>query len=99
MFSIGIMMIYLFCGGFIAVMLYRVYRVLLAILDKYLYAKNDHTAAVREQNEVLKEIATAIRASKDNNGTPPETILNHLDKTTTVYKTYKHNNRYGHHSF
>lgn len=67
-------MIYLFLGGFIAVMLYRVYRVLLTILDKYLHAKNDHTAAVREQNEVLKEIATAIRASKDNNATPPETI-------------------------
>ncbi|MCS3552736.1 MULTISPECIES: hypothetical protein [unclassified Sphingobacterium] len=67
------MMIYLFWGGFIAVMLYKVYRILLAILDKYLYAKNDHTAAVREQNEVLKEIATAIRASKDNNAIPPET--------------------------
>ncbi|MEN5436590.1 hypothetical protein ABE545_23365 [Sphingobacterium faecium] len=67
-------MMYLIWGSFVALVLYGLYRVLLAILDKYLYAKNDHTAAIREQNEALKEIAAAIRASNDNNATPPEAI-------------------------
>ncbi|MCS3552339.1 hypothetical protein EDF66_101711 [Sphingobacterium sp. JUb20] len=41
MFSIGIIVIYFGWGGFIAMVLYGV---LLAILDKYVYAKNDHEA-------------------------------------------------------
>lgn len=65
---------YLVWGGFIAIVLYTVYRVLLALLEKYLSAKNDHTAAIREQNQALKEIASAIRKSNDKNGTPPKII-------------------------
>lgn len=65
---------YLIWGGFLAIVLYGIYRVLLALLEKYLYAKNDQTAAIREQNQALKEIASAIRESNDNNATPPEII-------------------------
>ncbi|ERJ58797.1 hypothetical protein [Sphingobacterium paucimobilis] len=74
MFSFGIIFIYLIWGGFIAIVLYGLYRVLLALLEKYLSAKNDHTAAIREQNQALQEIAAAIRESNDKNGETPEII-------------------------
>lgn len=65
---------YLMWGGFIAIVLYGFYRVLSALLEKYLIAKRDHTAALLLQSDALKEIASAIRESNDNNGTPPEII-------------------------
>jgi len=73
MFSFGLLM-YLIYGGFIAICLYGLYLVLSNLLDRYLVAKRDHTAALREQNQALKEIAFSIRESNDNNGTPPEII-------------------------
>lgn len=74
MFSFGILFIYLIWGGFLAIVLYGLYRVLSKLLDRYLYAKNEQTAAMREQNEALKEIAAAIRESNDGIGAPPEII-------------------------
>lgn len=72
MFSFGIIFIYLIWGGFIAIVLYGLYRVLSILLDRYLSAKNDHTAAIREQNQALKEIASAIRESNGKNGATQE---------------------------
>ncbi|WP_400263284.1 hypothetical protein ACFX5U_09600 [Sphingobacterium sp. SG20118] len=74
MYSIGLILMYLIWGGFVAMVLYGLYKVLSALLTKYLYAKNDYTAAIREQNEALKEIAAAIIASKDNNASAPEIL-------------------------
>ena len=71
MFSFGLFM-YLIYGGFIAICLYGLYLVLSSLLDRYLVAKRDHTAALREQNEILKGIAKAVKPSDDN--TPPTTI-------------------------
>ncbi|MFC6102834.1 hypothetical protein [Olivibacter domesticus] len=65
MFSLGILLMYLIWIGFIAIVLYGLYKVLSALLDRYLVAKHDHTAALREQNKVLKEIAIAM---KENGG-------------------------------
>ncbi len=73
MFSFGLLM-YLIYGGFIAICLYGLYLVLSSLLDRYLVAKREHTAALREQSQALKEIAFSIRESNDNNGTPPEII-------------------------
>ncbi|MFD2554759.1 hypothetical protein [Sphingobacterium tabacisoli] len=74
MFSIGILFMYVVWGGFIAIVLYGLYRVLSALLEKYLIAKREHTAALIQQSEALKEIASAIRESNDRNGTPSEII-------------------------
>jgi len=68
MFSFGLLM-YLIYGGFIAICLYGLYLVLSNLLDRYLIAKRDHTAALREQNDILKDIANAIKPSDDNNPT------------------------------
>jgi len=64
MFSLGIFL-YVVWGGFIAIVLYGLYRVLSALLDRYLEAKRDQIAALREQNMVLKEIGMAL---KEHNG-------------------------------
>ena len=61
MFSIGLLFMYVVWAGFIAIVLYGIYRVLSALLDRYLDAKGDHTAALREQNETLRQIAAALR--------------------------------------
>lgn len=74
MFSFGIIFIYLIWGGFLAIVLYGLYRVLLALLEKYLIAKREHTAALLAQSEALQEIASAIRESNDINGAPPEIL-------------------------
>ncbi|MGJ1404472.1 hypothetical protein [Sphingobacterium siyangense] len=73
MFSFGLFM-YLIYGGFIAICLYGLYLVLSSLLDRYLVAKRDHTAALREQNQALKEITSAIRESNYNSGTPQEIV-------------------------
>ncbi len=70
MFSFGLFM-YLIYGGFIAICLYGLYLVLSNLLDRYLVAKRDHTAALREQNEILKDIANAVKPSDDNYPAPP----------------------------
>ncbi|QQT32877.1 hypothetical protein I6I99_10055 [Sphingobacterium multivorum] len=70
MFSFGLFM-YLIYGGFIAICLYGLYLVLSSLLDRYLIVKRDHTAALREQNEILKDIAKAVKPSDDNYPTPP----------------------------
>lgn len=61
MFSIGILFMYVVWAGFIAIVLYGLYRVLSTLLDRYLDAKRDQTAALREQNEALRQIATALK--------------------------------------
>lgn len=71
MFSFGLFM-YLIYGGFIAICLYGLYLVLSNLLDRYLIVKRDHTAALREQNEILKDIAKAVKPNDHN--TPPTTI-------------------------
>ncbi len=71
MFSFGLFM-YLIYGGFIAICLYGLFLVLSNLLDRYLIVKRDHTAALREQNEILKDIARTVKPSDDN--TPPTTI-------------------------
>ncbi len=65
MFSFGLFM-YLIYGGFIAICLYGLYLVLSNLLDRYLIVKRDHTAALREQNEILKDIVKAVRPSDEN---------------------------------
>lgn len=65
---------YLIWGGFIAIVLYGLYRVLSTLLDRYLKAKREHTAALLLQTDALNEIAAAIRESNDKNETPPEII-------------------------
>ncbi len=70
MFSFGLF-IYLIYGGFIAICLYGLYLVLSNLLDRYLIAKRDHTSALREQNEILKDIAKAVKPSDDNFPAPP----------------------------
>ncbi|PRD56038.1 hypothetical protein [Sphingobacterium gobiense] len=61
MFSIGILFVYVVWAGFIAIVLYGLYRVLSTLLDRYLDAKRDQTAALRERNETLRQIAAALR--------------------------------------
>lgn len=61
---------YVVWAGFIVIVLYGLYRVLSLLLDQYLVAKRDHTAAIREQNVVLKEIADGLKDSKDNTAPP-----------------------------
>ncbi|MNH97302.1 hypothetical protein D3C73_499950 [compost metagenome] len=70
MFSFGLFM-YLIYGGFIAICLYGLYLVLSNLLDRYLIVKRDHTAALREQNEILKDIVKAVKPSDDNYPAPP----------------------------
>ena len=70
MFGIGIIFMYIVWGGFVAIILYALYRVLSVLLNRYLAYKQDETTAIREQNEALREIAAALR--KHNNSTPPE---------------------------
>jgi len=66
MFASGaILMMYLVWGGFIAIVFYALYRMLTLLLDRYLDAKRDQTAALREQNTVLKEIASALKRNGD----------------------------------
>ncbi len=70
MFSFGLLM-YLIYGGFIAICLFGLYFVLSSLLDRYLIGKRDHTAALREQNEILKDIAKAVKPRDDNYPAPP----------------------------
>ena len=70
MLSIGLLM-YLIYGGFIAICLFGLYLVLSSLLGKYLIAKRDHTAALREQNEILRDIVKAVRPSENNFPPPP----------------------------
>ncbi|WP_134088540.1 hypothetical protein [Olivibacter sp. XZL3] len=69
MISLGFLFMYLVWAGFIAIVLYGLYKVLSALLDRYLEAKRDHIAALREQNTALKEIATALQANGGGNST------------------------------
>lgn len=69
MFSLGFLFMYLVWAGFIAIVLYGLYKVLSALLDRYLEAKRDHIAALREQNTVLKEIATALKKNDSSSST------------------------------
>lgn len=71
MLSFGLL-IYFIYGGFIAICLYGLYLVLSSLLDRYLVVKRDHTAALREQNEILRDIAKAVKPTAKN--TPPSTI-------------------------
>lgn len=71
MFGIGIIFMYIVWGGFVAIILYALYRVLSVLLNRYLAYKQDETTAIREQNEALREIAAALR-KQNNNSTPPE---------------------------
>jgi len=66
MFSIGILFVYVVWAGFIAIILYGLYRVLSALLEQYLVAKRDHTATLREQNETLRQIAAALKGRGEN---------------------------------
>jgi len=61
MFSIEILFVYVVWAGFIAIVLYGLYRVLSTLLDRYLDAKRDQTTALREQNETLRQIASALK--------------------------------------
>jgi len=62
---------YLIYGGFIAICLYGLFLVLSNLLERYLIVKRDYTAALREQNEILKDIAKAVKPSDDNLPAPP----------------------------
>ena len=73
MFSIGILFVYVVWAGFITIVLYGVYRVCSALLDRYLEAKRDQIAALREQNEMLRQIATALKERGKGN-TPPDIV-------------------------
>jgi hypothetical protein len=64
---------YLIYGGFIAICLFGLYLVLSKLLDRYLLAKRDHTAALREQNNILRDIAKAVKP--ENNDNPPPATL------------------------
>ncbi|WP_286844110.1 MULTISPECIES: hypothetical protein [Sphingobacterium] len=70
MFSFGLFM-YLIYGGFIAICLYGLYLILSNLLERYLIVKRDHTAALREQNEILKDIAKAVKPNDNNYPAPP----------------------------
>ncbi|WP_437917923.1 hypothetical protein [Sphingobacterium sp. LRF_L2] len=61
-------------GLFIVAIFYGLYKVLSILLDRYLVAKREHTSALLQQSEALKEIASAIRDSNDKHNTPPEII-------------------------
>lgn len=61
MFPIDILMIYVIWGGFIAIVLYGVYRLASTLLDRYLETKRDQTAALREQNDMLQQIAATLK--------------------------------------
>ncbi len=69
MFSFGLLM-YLIYGGFIAICLYGLYLVLSSLLDRYLVAKRDHTTALREQNDILRDILKTVKP-RDDNYPPP----------------------------
>lgn len=59
---------------FIIGIFYGLYKVLSILQNRSLTTKREHTAALLQQSEALKEIATAIRESNDKSGTPPEII-------------------------
>lgn len=61
MFSIGILFVYVVWAGFIAIVLYGLYRVLSTLLDRYLNFKRNPTAALLEQNETLRQIAATLK--------------------------------------
>ncbi|WP_270088442.1 hypothetical protein [Sphingobacterium sp. SYP-B4668] len=64
----------LFYCCLLAAIFWGLYKVLSILLNRYLVAKREHTAALLLQSEALKEIASAIRESNDKSGTPPEII-------------------------
>lgn len=70
MFSFGLLM-YLIYGGFIAICLFGLYLVLSSLLNRYLVVKRDHTAALREQNDILRDIVKSVKP--ENNDNPPPT--------------------------
>lgn len=51
MISLGFLFMYLLWAGFFAIVLYGLYKVLSALLDRYLAAERDHIAALREQTQ------------------------------------------------
>ncbi|TDQ79754.1 hypothetical protein [Sphingobacterium yanglingense] len=61
-------------GLFIVGIFYGLYKVLSTLLNRYLAAKREQTAALLLQSDALKEIASAVRESNDKNDTPPEII-------------------------
>ncbi len=61
-------------GLFIIAIFYALYKVLSRLLNRYLVAKREQTAALLLQSDALNEIAAAIRESNDKSGTPPEII-------------------------
>lgn len=67
-------LMYLVWAAVIVLIIYAVYRMLSALLEKYLAVKKDHASALREQSDALKEIAETIRESNDKSGTPQAII-------------------------
>lgn len=61
-------------GLFILAIFYGLYKVLSILQNRHLAAKREHTAAVLQQSEALKEIAAAIRESDDKNGATQEIL-------------------------
>ncbi|MFC3356426.1 hypothetical protein [Sphingobacterium zeae] len=59
---------------FILAIFYGLYKVLSILQNRHLAAKREHTAAVLQQSEALKEIAAAIRESDDKNGATQEIL-------------------------
>lgn len=66
MISIGLLM-YLIYVVFIAICLFGLYLVISSLLNRYLVAKRDHTAALREQNEILRDIVKSVKIENSNN--------------------------------
>ena len=63
---------YLIYVAFVAICLFGLYLVISSLLNRYLLAKRDLTAALREQNEILRDIVKAVKPSDTN--TPPSNI-------------------------
>lgn len=61
-------MIWLGWAVIIALILFAIYKILSMLLDRYLIAKHDHTAAIREQNAALKKIAAALKEGRSDVG-------------------------------
>lgn len=66
MISIGLLM-YLIYVVFIAICLFGLYLVISSLLNRYLVAKRDHTAALREQNDVLRDLVKSVKIENSNN--------------------------------
>lgn len=64
----------LFYGCIAAAIFYGLYKVLSTLQNRSLAVKREHTAALLQQNEALKEIASAIRESNDKSGTTQERV-------------------------